>query len=118
MSAWMNCSGLPPVGMVRAVVSTLPPPRIKRLKMASPIPLVPPVTRIRLPVNSLASYGMFDAPIGNLLVFIPTAVRMDQEATNIDFIGPVSTACRFVLLLPYWAPCAFHGPTPAKWVGV
>ena len=33
--------------------------------MASPIPLVPPVTRIRLPVNSFASYGTLDALMSN-----------------------------------------------------
>src|SRR5215472_13499992 len=60
----MNCSGLLPAGIVLAVVSTVPPPRTRRFTMASPIPLVPPVTRTRLPVNSFASYGMFDALIG------------------------------------------------------
>src|SRR5437899_11746954 len=57
----MNCFGLLPAGMVLAVVSTVPPARRRRFTMASPIPLVPPVTRIRLPVNSFASYGKLDA---------------------------------------------------------
>src|SRR5689334_22137678 len=59
----MKFSRLPPVGIVLAVVSAVPPPRTKRLTMASPIPLVPPLTSIRLPVNSFASYGTLDALI-------------------------------------------------------
>src|SRR5258707_14762708 len=51
----MNCSGFPPAGMVLAVASTIAPPRRRRLTMASPIPLLPPVTRIRLPLNSPVS---------------------------------------------------------------
>src|SRR6266850_3147899 len=39
----------------RAVAITSPPPRIRRSTMASPMPLVPPVTRIRLPLNSVGS---------------------------------------------------------------
>src|SRR5712691_4053041 len=57
----MNCSAPPPFGMLLAVTSTLPPPRRRRSTTASPIPLLPPVTRIRLPVNSFASYGTLDA---------------------------------------------------------
>src|SRR2546429_5964862 len=53
----MNRLGLPPAGIVLAVASTVPPPRRRRFTMASPIPLVPPVTSIRLPVNSFASHG-------------------------------------------------------------
>src|SRR6266404_937721 len=44
----------------RAVVITFPPARLRRFTIASPIPLVPPVTRARLPVNSFASNGMSD----------------------------------------------------------
>src|SRR5437870_12939265 len=57
----MNCSGMPPAGTVLAVASTVAPPRRRRFTMASPIPLLPPVTRVRLPVNSFASYGTLDA---------------------------------------------------------
>src|SRR5262245_30750667 len=67
----MNCSGFPPAGMFRAVASTVPPPRRKRSTTASPIPFVPPVTRIRSLVNSLASYGILDAfIIFDLLVLL------------------------------------------------
>src|SRR5947207_3149574 len=59
----MNCSGMPPEGMVLAVASTVAPPRRRRFTTASPIPLLPPVTRHRLPVNSLASYGTLGALI-------------------------------------------------------
>jgi hypothetical protein len=42
-------------GQDRAVVITFPQPRMRRSTMASPMPLVPPVTRIRLPLKSAAS---------------------------------------------------------------
>src|SRR6185436_11608581 len=61
----MNCSGLPLVGTFLAVASTVPPPRLRRFTTASPIPFVPPVTRMRLPVNSFASYGT----LGVLIIF-------------------------------------------------
>jgi hypothetical protein len=44
----------------RAVVITVAPARLRRFTIASPMPLVPPVTRTRLPVNSFASNGMSD----------------------------------------------------------
>ena len=47
-----------PGGIVLAVDSTLPPPSNNRFTVASPIPLVPPVTRIRLPANSFGSYAI------------------------------------------------------------
>src|SRR5215510_11015557 len=49
--------------MLLATVSTTPPPRRIRFTIASPIPLLPPVTRIRLPVNSFASNGTLAALI-------------------------------------------------------
>src|SRR3954464_14912698 len=63
-SDWMNCSGLAPAGVVLAVASTVAPPRSRRFTMASPIPLVPPVTRTRLPLNSCGSQGM----LGDLMI--------------------------------------------------
>src|SRR6266511_1069674 len=59
----MNCWGSPFAGMPLATASTAPPPRRRRFTMAAPIPLLPPVTRIRLPVNSLPSHGTLDSPI-------------------------------------------------------
>src|SRR6266850_6477028 len=55
MSAWTNRSGAPPAGRDRAVVITVAPPRTRRFTMASPMPLVPPVTRIRPPLKSPTS---------------------------------------------------------------
>src|SRR5438445_9518713 len=55
MSAWTNRSGVPPAGRERAVVITVAPPRTRRFTMASPMPLVPPVTRIRPPLKSPTS---------------------------------------------------------------
>src|SRR5882724_9324731 len=52
MSAWTNRSGAPPAGRDRAAVITVAPPRTRRFTMASPMPLVPPVTRIRPPLKS------------------------------------------------------------------
>src|SRR4029077_15778555 len=54
-SAWMKWSDLPPIGPDRAVVSTTAPAEASRLTTAAPIPLVPPVTRTRLPANSAVS---------------------------------------------------------------
>src|SRR5437762_576154 len=56
----MNCSASPLLGMLLAVAITVPPPPHKRFTMASPIPLLPPVTRIRLPVNSFVLEVFFD----------------------------------------------------------
>src|ERR1700719_3200511 len=46
-------------GLERAVVITVAPPRTRRSTMASPIPFVPPVTRIRFPLNSFPSNVAF-----------------------------------------------------------
>src|SRR5258705_1872960 len=55
-SAWTNSAGACPSGSLeRAVVATFAPPAARRRAMASPIPCVPPVTRTRLPVNSVGS---------------------------------------------------------------
>src|SRR5258705_885108 len=55
-SAWTNSAGACPSGRLeRAVVATFAPPAARRRAMASPIPCVPPVTRTRLPVNSVGS---------------------------------------------------------------
>ena len=40
--------------MDRAVVTTVAPAPLRRCTMASPMPLVPPVTSARLPVNSVS----------------------------------------------------------------
>src|SRR5262245_20686027 len=110
----MSCSRLPPAGMFLAVVSTVPPPRIRRFTMASPIPLVPPVTRIRLPVNSFASYRTLDVLIGesprsssycDLQAVRPAAPRLSEYRAN-------------GYIVYYSAPCALHGPIPEKRVGV
>jgi hypothetical protein len=54
------------VGDVRPVVATRAPPSWKRRISAAPMPLVPPVMRTRLPVNSsdctLKSYVMVVVP--------------------------------------------------------
>src|SRR5439155_686787 len=42
-------------GRDRAVVRTVAPPEARRFTTAAPIPLVPPVTRTRLPANSAVS---------------------------------------------------------------
>src|SRR5262245_18980856 len=57
----MNCWGSQSAGMLLATASTAPPPSRRRFTMAAPIPLLPPVTRTRLPVNSFASYGILGA---------------------------------------------------------
>ena len=41
-------------GVERAVIATVAPPFRNRSEMALPAPLVPPVTRTRLPLNSAA----------------------------------------------------------------
>src|SRR5256885_2062889 len=93
----MNRSELPPAGMVLAVASTLPPPRTKRFTIASPIPLVRRVTRFRLRVISFASYGPWDALIGDPPVFPPC---YDGEIGSV-FSLIVSIACaRRVLCAP------------------
>src|SRR5262249_49550915 len=53
MSAWMKRSDEQPAGRDRAVVRTVAPPKARRFTTAAPIPLVPPVTRARLPANSV-----------------------------------------------------------------
>src|SRR5262249_16423603 len=53
----MNCWGSPSAGMLLAAASTAPPPCRRRFTMAAPIPLLPPVTRVRLPGTSFASNG-------------------------------------------------------------
>src|SRR6266404_6661223 len=69
----MNWRGLPPAGLVLAVASTMPPPRRRRFTIASPIPFVPPETRIRLPVNSVRSCWSLDVFMALILkVFLST----------------------------------------------
>src|SRR6185436_14703351 len=74
----MKCSGLPPAGTLLAVASAVPPPRRRRFATASPIPFVPPVTRIRLPENSFASYAMVDV----FMVFDSCLLRCEVVKQN------------------------------------
>jgi hypothetical protein len=54
--AWTNNSTARPSGKgERAVVATVAPPRTRRSTIASPMPSVPPVTKVRLPANSAGS---------------------------------------------------------------
>src|SRR4029077_9523209 len=113
----MNCSELPPAGMVLAVASTVPPPRTRRFTIASPIPLVPPVTRIRLPVNSFASYGTLDALIGEPPGFYSCYDWAIGSVVSLI----VSIACAERGLWRgrlYSVTRALHGPMPVKRVGV
>src|SRR5579862_258595 len=56
-SACMKLAAVFSVGPDRAVMTTVAPPCRNRLAMALPAPFVPPVTRTRLPPNSLAWFA-------------------------------------------------------------
>src|SRR5712671_8177667 len=81
----------------RAVATTSPPPRTKRLTMASPIPLVPPVTRIRLPWNSGGSafgslFGICQFPLsfeGESCLGCCRHLTVDERQVSIDLVERV-----------------------------
>src|SRR5207253_2329912 len=76
------------LGCVRAVVSTLAPPSPSLATTAWPIPLLPPVTRTRLPSNSWGSINV--SPVMRfcrLPVGIQTEDRWDSRG-NFRQPGP------------------------------
>src|SRR5712692_8386330 len=77
----MNRSGLfRSAGTDRAVISTVAPARVRRLAIASPMPAVPPVTRMRLPSRSLTfNGGSVDPVIGSFR-------RLTREAHQRRFL--------------------------------
>src|SRR5258706_8375292 len=59
-SAWIKWLSVFSAGTERAVMMTIAPPCWKRSAIALPAPLVPPVTKTRLPLNSFMSNELPD----------------------------------------------------------
>jgi len=79
-SAWMNSFTDRRSGSgERAVVATIAPAAERRRTIASPMPLVPPVTRARLPANSVGSEAKLrllgHQAISRRAIFSPAKVK-------------------------------------------
>ena len=96
-SVCTNIDGLCSLGNgERAVVAKAAPLRVKRRTIASPIPLVPPVTRTRLSLNSpsetwIGINGRHDR-ISSEAILSPESLKRWSSSTGLPGNSPVSRA--------------------------